>query len=409
MTDKTILVIGTYDTKDDELTFLADVIHAEGGQVITMDVSVLGEPSKPTVYSKHDVAQEAGSSIAAAIASGSENHAMQIMARGATLLTARILTEGRFDGLIILGGTMGTDLALDVCSAVRLGVPKYIVSTVAFSPLIPAERLAADTQMILWAGGLYGLNSVCKASLSQAAGAVLGAARAVQMPDPDKPLIGMTSLGTSALKYVIPLKPALEARGFEVAVFHATGMGGRAFESLARRGAFACVFDLCTQELGNHANGSIISAGADRLTNAGLNGTPQIVTPGCYDLVDVVGWQPLPDKWSEHMKHEHNRLLTSIVLDDDERRFVARAHSTQLAKATGPVAMLLPEQGLGEWDRAGAELHNQAGLNAFLLELEQTLPSNVVAHRIDCHINDAEFADKALEVFDSWRASGFIT
>jgi uncharacterized protein (UPF0261 family) len=409
MTDKTILVIGTYDTKDDELTFLADVIHAEGGQVITMDVSVLGEPSKPTVYSKHDVAQEAGSSIAAAIASGSENHAMQIMARGATLLTARMLTEGRFDGLIILGGTMGTDLALDVCSAVRLGVPKYIVSTVAFSPLIPAERLAADTQMILWAGGLYGLNSVCKASLSQAAGAVLGAARAVQMPDPDKPLIGMTSLGTSALKYVIPLKPALEARGFEVAVFHATGMGGRAFESLARRGAFACVFDLCTQELGNHANGSIISAGADRLTNAGLNGTPQIVTPGCYDLVDVVGWQPLPDKWSEHMKHEHNRLLTSIVLDDDERRFVARAHSTQLAKATGPVAMLLPEQGLGEWDRAGAELHNQAGLNAFLLELEQTLPSNVVAHRIDCHINDAEFADKALEVFDSWRASGFIT
>jgi uncharacterized protein (UPF0261 family) len=409
MTDKTILVIGTYDTKDDELTFLADVIHAEGGQVITMDVSVLGEPSKPTVYSKHDVAQEAGSSIAAAIASGSENHAMQIMARGATLLTARMLTEGRFDGLIILGGTMGTDLALDVCSAVRLGVPKYIVSTVAFSPLIPAERLAADTQMILWAGGLYGLNSVCKASLSQAAGAVLGATRAVQMPDPDKPLIGMTSLGTSALKYVIPLKPALEARGFEVAVFHATGMGGRAFESLARRGAFACVFDLCTQELGNHANGSIISAGADRLTNAGLNGTPQIVTPGCYDLVDVVGWQPLPDKWSEHMKHEHNRLLTSIVLDDDERRFVARAHSTQLAKATGPVAMLLPEQGLGEWDRAGAELHNQAGLNAFLLELEQTLPSNVVAHRIDCHINDAEFADKALEVFDSWRASGFIT
>ena len=408
MTDKTILVIGTYDTKDDELTFLADVIHAEGGQVITMDVSVLGAPSRSTDYSKHDVAQEAGSSIAAAIASGNENHAMQIMARGAALLAARLLTEARFDGVIILGGTMGTDLALDVCSAVPLGVPKYIVSTVAFSPLIPAERLAADTQMILWAGGLYGLNSVCKASLSQAAGAVLGAARAAQMPDPDKPLIGMTSLGTSALKYVMPLKPALEARGYEVAVFHATGMGGRAFESLAGQGAFACVFDLCTQEWGNHVNGSNISAGANRRTNAGLNGTPQIVAPGCYDLVDVIGWEPLPDKWSEHMKHEHNRLLTSIVLDDDERRLVARAHSAQLAKATGPVAMLLPEQGLGEWDRAGADLHNQAGLSAFLLELEQTLPRNVVAHRIECHVNDAKFADKALEVFDSWRASGFI-
>ena len=408
MTNKTILVIGTYDTKDDELGFLADVIHAQGGQVIMMDVSVLGDPSKPTDYSKHDVAQEGGSSIEVAIASGNENHAMQIMAKGAALLTARLFTDGRFDGMIVLGGTMATDLALDVCYALPLGVPKYIVSTVSFSPLIPAERLAPDTQMILWAGGLYGLNSVCKASLSQAAGAVLGAARAVQMPDPDKPLIGMTSLGTSALKYVIPLKPALEARGFEVAVFHATGMGGRAFESLAGQGAFACVFDLCTQELGNHVNGSNISAGADRLTNAGLNGTPQIVAPGCYDLVDIVGWKPLPDKWSDHMKHEHNRLLTSIVLDDDERKSVARAHSEQLAKAMGPVAMLLPEHGLGEWDRAGADLHNQAGLDAFLLELENTLPSNVVAHRIDCHINDAAFADKALEVFDGWRASGLV-
>jgi len=409
MTDKTILVIGTYDTKDDELRFLADVIHAQGGQVVTMDVSVLGDPSQPTDYSKHDVAREGGSSIKAAIASGNENHAMQIMTRGAALLTARLVTEGRFNGLIILGGTMGTDLALYVCSVAPVGVPKYIVSTVSFSPLIPAERLAADTQMILWAGGLYGLNSVCKASLSQAAGAVLGAARAVQMPDPDKPLIGMMSLGTSALKYFIPLKPALEARGFEVAVFHATGMGGRAFESLAGQGAFACVFDLCTQELGNHVNGSNISAGADRLFNAGLNGTPQIVAPGCYDLVDVVGWGPLPDKWSDRMKHEHNRLLTSIVLDDDERRLVARAHSEQLAKATGPVAMLLPEQGLGEWDRAGADLHNPASLNAFLLKLEHTLPNNVVAYRIDCHINDAEFADKALEIFDSWRASGYIS
>ena len=409
MTDKTILVIGTYDTKDNELEFLADVIRKQGGQVVTMDVSVLGDPSKPTDYSKHDVAREGGNSIEAALASGSENLAMQIMAKGAALLTARLFTEGQFDGLIALGGTMGTDLALDVCSAVPLGVPKYIVSTVSFSPLIPAARLAADTQMILWAGGLYGLNSVCKASLSKAAGAVLGAARAVQMPDPDKPLIGMTSLGTSALKYVVALKPALEARGFEVAVFHATGMGGRAFESLAAQGAFACVFDFCTQELGNHVNGSNISAGADRLTNAGLNGTPQIVTPGCYDLVDIIGWEPLPDKWSGHITHKHNRLLTSIVLDEEERRLVARAHSAQLAKATGPVALLLPERGLGEWDRAGADLHNQAGLDAFLQEMENTLPRTVVAHRIDCHINDAEFADKALEIFDSWRASGLIT
>lgn len=408
MSDKTILVIGTYDTKDDELGFLADVIRRQGGQVVTMDVSVLGDPSKPTAYSKHDVAEEGGSSIAAAIASGDENGAMQIMAQGAALLTARLFAEGKFDGMIVLGGTMGTDLALDACAALPIGVPKYIVSTVSFSPLIPAERLAADTQMILWAGGLYGLNSVCKASLSQAAGAVLGAARAVSKPDLKKPLIGMTSLGKSALKYMVPLKPALEERGYEVAVFHATGMGGRAFESLAAQGAFACVFDFCTQELGNFVHGSNISAGADRLTNAGLNGTPQLVAPGCYDLVDIVGWQPVPDKWADHPKHAHNRLLTSIVLNDEERQLVARAHSAQLAKATGPVALLLPTEGLGEWDREGADLHNKSGLEAFLKELQNTTPKNVETYVVDGHINDAVFADQALAIFDAWRADGIV-
>lgn len=143
----------------------------------------------------------------------------------------------------------------------------------------------------------------------------------------------MTSLGTSALKYVIALKPALETRGFEVAVFHATGMGDRAFESLAGQGAFACVMDFCTQELGNHIHGSNISAGPDRLTNAGLSGTPQIVAPGCCDLVDVVGWQPIDAKWSGHLQHAHNRLLTSIVLGPEERRAVARAHTAQMSGA----------------------------------------------------------------------------
>ncbi|WP_425039743.1 Tm-1-like ATP-binding domain-containing protein [Primorskyibacter sp. S187A] len=407
--EKTILVIGTYDTKDDELGFLTDVIREQGGCVVTMDVSVLGDPSNPTDYSKHDVAEAGGSSIQAAIDAGDENHAMQIMANGASLLAARLYKEGAFDGMIALGGSMGTDLALDVAAALPLGVPKYIVSTVSFSPLIPAERLAADTQMILWAGGLYGLNSVCKASLSQAAGAVLGAARAVQAPNPDKPLIGMTSLGTSALKYVVPLKPALEARGFEVAVFHATGMGGRAFESLAGQGAFACVFDFCTQELGNHVHGSNVSAGADRLTNAGAAGTPQIVAPGCYDLVDVVGWQDIDPKWDAHLKHAHNRLITSIVLEAEETKQVARAHCQQLAMAKSPTALILPERGLGEWDREGADLHNPDGLAAFLSEVDAHMPDNVAGYRLPCHINDAAFAEKALEIFDTWRADGTIT
>jgi len=398
---KTILVAGTYDTKDEELGYLAKVIRRQGGDVLSMDVSVLGDPSIPANVSKHEVASAGGSSIQAAIDSGDENHAMQIMARGAAAAALGLYKAGRIDGVIVLGGTMGTDLALDLCAALPVGVPKYIVSTVAFSPLLPPERIAADVQMILWAGGLYGLNSICKAALSQAAG------RAVEMPKRDRPLIGMTSFGKTVLRYMVDLKPSLEERGYEVAVFHATGMGGRAFESLAGEGAFAAVFDFAPQEVSNHLFGGL-SAGADRITNAGRTGIPQLVAPGCYDLVDLVGWQPMPEALKGRPVHAHNRLLTAAVLDSSERRKVARAICDKLEPAQGPVALLLPAGGCNEWDRPGADLHDAEGLAAFCDEIRQRCPDNVTLHEMNAHINDAEFTACALEVFDAWVADGTI-
>ena len=246
--EKTILVIGTFDTKSDELLYLEERIKSQNGRVLTMDVSVLGDPQTPTSISKHDVAAAADSSIQAAIDSGDENSAMQIMARGSSQLTQQLHADGKIDGMIAMGGTMGTDLALDCAKALPVGVPKYIISTVSFSPIIPADRLSADIQMILWAGGLYGLNSFCKSSLSQAAGAVLGAARAVEPPKADCPVIGMTSLGSSCLSYMKALKPELEERGFEVAILHATGMGGMAYEIIAGKNGFAWPIQ-CSEKL----------------------------------------------------------------------------------------------------------------------------------------------------------------
>lgn len=407
MSSKTILVAGTYDTKDDELGYLADVIRGQGGTVLTMDVSVLGDPSQPTDVSKHEVAEAGGSSIQAAIDSGNENIAMQIMGTGAAAKALALYREGRIDGVIVLGGSMGTDLALDLCNALPVGVPKYIVSTVAFSPIMPPERMPADVQMILWAGGLYGLNSICKASLSQAAGAVLGAARAVEAPKRERPLIGMTSFGKTVLRYMVTLKPALEERGFEVAVFHATGMGGRAFESLAAEGAFAAVMDFAPQEVSNHLFGGL-SAGADRMTNAGNSGTPQLVAPGCYDLVDFVGWQETPAQLKGRETHAHNRLLTSAMLEADERRQVAQTICGKLSTAKAPVAVLLPAGGCNEWDRPGAPLHDGDALAAFCDQMRSGCPANAELHELECHINDAEFSSKVLEILDGWISSGVV-
>ena len=408
MSDKTILVIGTYDTKDDELNYLRDRICSQGGGVLTMDVSVLGDPSIPTDISKHEIAETGGSSIEAAIASEDENVAMQIMANGAVAKVLELYFAGRIHGVIILGGSMGTDLALDVCQALPLGVPKYIVSTVSFSAMLPPERLAADVQMILWAGGLYGLNSICKSSLSQAAGAVLGAARAIEAPKLEKPLIGMTSFGKTILHYMVTLKPELEKRGFEVAVFHATGMGGRAFESLASQGRFAAVMDFAPQEICNQIFASGITAGPDRMTNAGKSAIPQIIAPACYDMVDLIGWQDIPAHFQNRESHAHNRLITSIVLNHDERRQVAREFNKRLAGAQSETTYILPTKGCNEWDREGAPLHDKQGLDVFIQETRDTRPKNVELIELDCHINDPEFSETALSILDNWIAAGVV-
>lgn len=408
MPDKTILIVGTFDTKQDELDYVGDRISAQGGGTLTMDVSVLGDPVRPCDISKHDVAAAADSTIQAAIDSGDENHAMQIMARGASLMASEMHKDGRMDGVIVLGGTMGTDLALDVCQTLPLGVPKYVVSTVSFSPLIPADRLSPDIQMILWAGGLYGLNSVCKSSLSQAAGAVLGAARAVEAPKSARPGVGMTSLGSSCLSYMKLLKPALEERGFEVSIFHATGMGGMAFEKIAAQGGFACVMDFAMSELGNLLAGSVINAGEGRLLSAGRAGIPQLVAPGCLDLIDFAGWQDIPQRYADRPFHAHNRLIKSSALNEEERRETAREIGVRLAQSSEPAHVFLPLHGVEEWDKPGQPAHDPDGLAAFIDEMRKSINPPVELTEVDGHINDQAFADAVLGVFDDWVSRGVV-
>jgi len=185
-------------------------------------------------------------------------------------------------------------------------------------------------------------------------------------------------------------------------------MGGRAFEALASEGAFACVMDFATQEVGNHIMGSGISAGPTRLTGAGMNGVPQIVAPACYDLVDLIGWHEIPERFVSHPKHEHNRLVTSIVLNTQERREVARELCSKLSNARGPVEFLLPNGGCNEWDRPGEPLHDKNGLEAFCEEMRICCPKNVNLREVDSHINDDQFSSMVLKIFDEWIATGVV-
>jgi uncharacterized protein (UPF0261 family) len=408
MNEPTILLIGTVDTKSDEIAFMRGVIEQAGGRALVMDVGVLGRGAFVPEIANAEIARAAGVTLEQIASSGDENTAMTLMARGATLLATELQLQARIDGVLMLGGTMGTDLALDVACALPLGFPKVVVSTVSYSPLLPPERIPPDLVMVLWAGGLYGLNALCRSALAQAAGAVVGAARSAQVPRFERPLVGMTSLGSSALTYMKTLKPELEQRGFDLAVFHATGMGGRAFEALAAQGRFAAVMDFCLQELVNHLGGSCVSAGPDRLRIAGRAGVPQIVAPGATDMLDFPTWSTPPAAAAGRPRHDHNRLIASVCIDAAARREVGRAIGERLAEATGPTCLLLPCGGVEGWDRPGEPLHDPDGLAAFVDATQRHAPPNVELVVLEAHINDRTFTDAALRVFDRWVAEGRI-
>jgi len=404
----TVLIVGTADTKADEMLYMKGIIEAEGSSAPIMDVGVLGDPAFTPEYSKHDVAVAANSTNEAIISLGDENLAMTKTAEGASKLCLSLYNEGKIDSVLILGGTMGTDLALDVAAALPLGIPKMIISTVAFSHLIPPERLAPDVMMILWSGGLYGLNSICKSILSQAAGAAMGAAKTVQKIEVTKPVIGMSSLGSSAMKYMVHLKPELEKRGYELAVFHTTGQGGRALESLASQQKFVCVMDFSLQEVVNEMKDSIVTSGSDRLEAAGAVGIPQIIAPGATDLIDIPTWKDLPSEFVDRPYHAHNRLIASVTMTADERREAARLICQKLSSAKGPVKLIMPLQGIEEWDREGNDLHDAEGLAALADEFTKVAKAPIDLIELDAHINDEAFAETVLNIFDTWVEEGIV-
>ena len=287
-----------------------------------------------------------------------------------------------------------------------------MLSTIAYSHLVPPDRVPPDLIMRLWAGGLYGLNRLCRNALAQAAGAAVGACLArvdeVGADGAPRPVVGMTSLGSSVLRYMKLLKPALEQRGYELAVFHTTGMGGRAFEELATRGWFVAVMDFSLQELVNHMGGSCVTAGVDRLRSAGRAGIPQIVAPGATDMIDYATWSSCPSRFEGRPTHAHNRLIASVCIDASMRREVAREIAARLAEARGPTCVLLPTQGIEEWDRPGQPLHDPEGLAALVDELPRHLGGATQLERLDAHINDDAFAQAALRVFDDWVERGLI-
>ena len=388
---KTVLLIGTLDTKGAEYAFVRDLIQARGVQTLVMDIGTVGAPAFEADVPADEVAKRGGSWLAEIRERGDRGEAVDIMLNGARAITREAFAEGRFHGVIGLGGGGGTAMITAAMRELPVGVPKVMVSTMASGNTAPYVDVK-DITMMYSVVDIAGLNPLSRRILANAAGAIVGMVQQELAPAmTDRPLIAATMFGVTT-PCVTAARERLEAAGFEVLVFHATGSGGRAMEGLIDDGWFAGVLDVTTTEWADEVVGGVLTAGHDRLSAAGRKGVPQVVSVGALDMVNFGAPDTIPARFRDRRLYRHNPSVTLMRTTPAECREIGERIATQLNRATGPVVVLLPERGVSMIDRDGQPFHDPAADESLFAALRANLRSDIRVRALDAHINDTEFA-----------------
>jgi uncharacterized protein (UPF0261 family) len=394
---KTVALIGTFDTKGEEFSFLRDRIESAGMRTMMIDVGVLGRPSFAADISQAEVAAAANEDLVALQKERDRGRSVTAMALGATVILARLHAQGAIHGVVALGGSAGTTIATAAMRALPYGFPKLMVSTLAAGDTKPYVG-TKDICMMPSVLDISGLNHVSRRILNNAAGAICGMVAAE--PDralDDKPMIAATMFGVTT-PCVTAARRILEERGYEILVFHATGTGGQAMEQLIEDGAIQAVLDLTTTELADELAGGVMSAGPHRLEAAGRKGIPQLVCPGAIDMVNFGPVETVPVQFRSRKLYAHNPTVTLMRTTPEECAEIGRITATRLNRASGPVTVLIPLQGVSAIDKPGGPFYSPEALNAYCRAVKATLSSAIKLVELDAHINDEGFARTAVEL-----------
>ncbi len=392
---RTILLIGTLDTKGTEYEYVRDLIWDRGLETLTMDAGVLGEPGFSPDISADEVAVAGGGSLAALRERGDRGEAVDVMIRGVCRLMPELYEAGRFHGVLALGGGGGTNIAAAAMQTLPVGVPKLMVSTVVSGDVSPYVGIK-DVTLMYSAVDIAGLNPLSRRILANAAGAICGMVGQDVPAAKDRPIVAASMFGVTT-PCVNNIRERMEQAGYEMLVFHATGSGGRSMEGLIRDGYVAGVADMTTTEWCDEVVGGVLSAGPDRLTAAGEAGIPQVVSCGALDMVNFRAMHTVPEPFRERTLYRHNPNVTLMRTTAEECREIGRRIAENLNKATGPTVLMLPLKGVSMLDREGEPFHDP-GANAALFDaLRRHVRPPVELVELDLHINDTAFADAVFE------------
>ncbi len=392
---KCVYLLATLDTKGREIGYVRDLLADVGVETVIMDTGCVGEPpSEIADISREAVFEAAGTSLREMKEQGDRGEAVTRAAEGAAILIRLAFDEGKVSGVLAIGGSAGTTIGTTAMQTLPFGIPKVMVSTLASGNV---RQFVGDKDIIMVNSvvDILGLNRISRAILAEAAWAMAGMvkfSRDVTTHD-DKPLIAATMFGVTT-GCVEHAKKIMEEAGYEVLVFHATGTGGEAMESLIREGAIVGVLDITTTEIADEVVGGVLSAGPDRLTAAAACGIPQVVSVGATDMVNFHGMKTVPTQFANRNLYAHNANVTLMRTMPEECELIGREIGGKVARSAGNAVIILPGRGVSAIDHTGQPFDDPSARKALFEGIRET-SGDVEVLELDAHLNNKRFAETA--------------
>lgn len=397
---KTILMLGTFDSKGKEFDYLYQELLRRGVAVIAMDVGVF-EPvsSFPVAITAREVAKAGGVSLEELREEADRGCAMRIMCQGARHYTVKLQEEGAIHGIIGMGGGGGTSIAATAMQGLPLGFPKVCITTLASGD---TREYVGTRDILLFPSivDICGINRFSAMVISRAAGAVCGMAEKDPIPDENaKPIISISMFGNST-PCVEKCAALLEKRDYAPLVFHATGGGGRSMEEMIMEGHCRACLDITTTEWADEICDGILSAGPHRLEGAAKVGIPHVIAPGCLDMVNFGSSETVPAKYRDagRLFYEWNPMVTLMRTNVEENIALGKILAEKANMSEAPTAFILPLRGVSILDGEGQPFCDWETDKVLFDTIEQYAKQDIPIVKVDANINDDLFAVQAVEL-----------
>ena len=393
---KTIAIAGTFDTKGEEYLYVKELIESLDLNTFTIHTGVFEASFKPDVSNK-EVARSAGWDINDLVHKKDRALATEVLSKGMEKLIPKLYEQGKFDGIISFGGSGGTSLVTPAMRALPIGVPKIMVSTVASGN---TSQYVGTSDIIMMPSivDVAGLNSISTKIFTNAVFAIAGMVKFENKKVLDKkPLVAATMFGVTT-PCVTAVKEYMEDRGYEVLVFHATGVGGKTMESLIEGGFIEGVLDLTTTEWADEIIGGVLNAGPNRLEAAAKNNISQVVSVGALDMCNFGPYDTVPKKFQNRNLYKHNPTVTLMRTTVEENELIARKIAEKLNMSNGKTILMLPLKGVSGIDAENQPFYGYKEDKKLFDTLKELTNKDVVKiEEMNCNINDIEFAHRAAQ------------